>query len=300
MSFRLLVALLLTLVTVLVLPGAASGQFRLAAPEDCLSNPNCGVGLRQIYGVEITSAFVPLTVADAGVTALDDGLAEVAVAFSSSPAVSRPDVLTLRDDLGMVGEDHVVPVVRRAMLRSYGRRARDIRRRLEAAGRELSTLDLRRLNQQLEDGRLAAAVGAEFIDANGLGGEGHRKRGPRITIGYMDFAENAMLAHLYAEALHTQGYRARVRAIGGFRPEAVSALRRGRIDMWPGYSGSLREYLARGSKRSLGALLRRIGARPLRAAPAENKNLFVMKRDAAAQLGISKLSDLKAHWPAAG
>jgi glycine betaine/choline ABC-type transport system substrate-binding protein len=115
----------------------------------------------------------------------------------------------------------------------------------------------------------------------------------------MDFAENAMLAHLYAEALRTHGYRARVRAIGGFRPEAVSALRRGRIDLWPGYSGSLREYLARGSKRSLRALLRRIGARPLRAAPAENKNLFVMKRDAAAALGISKLSDLKAQMPAA-
>ena len=25
-----------------------------------------------------------------------------------------------------------------------------------------------------------------------------------------------------------------------------------------------------------------------------------MKRDVAAQLGVSKLSDLKAHWPAAG
>ena len=300
MSLRPLVALTLGLIAALLAPSAAAAQVRLAAPQDCLSNPNCGVGLREVYGIDVRAGFVPLTVADAGVTALDDGIAEVAVAFSSSPAVSRPDVVELRDDRNLIGEDHVVPVVRRGLLRRYGRRAGDIRRRLDDASRELSTLGLRSLNQQLEDGRLAAAVGAEYVDAHGLAGAGRHKRGPRITIGYQGFAENMMLAHLYAEALRTRGYRVRVRAVGGLRPAAIAALRKGRIDMWPGYSGSLREYLARGSRRGLAALLRRIGARPLRPAPAENKNVFVMKRDLAAQLGISKLSDLKAHWPAAG
>jgi len=300
MSLRPLVALLLGLIAVLSIPDAAWSQVRLAAPEDCLSNPYCGVGLREVYGVDVRAAFVPLTHADAGVTALDDGIAEVAVAFSSSPAISRPDVVELRDDRNLIGEDHVVPVVRRGMLRKYGRRARDIRRRLDDASRELSTLGLRRLNQHLEDGRLPAAVGAEFVDAHGLAGAGRRKRGPRITIGYQDFSENTMLAHLYAEALRTRGYRVRVRAAGGLRPAAVSALRQRRIDMWPGYSGSLREHLARGRSGGLATLLRRIGARPLRQARAENKNVFVMKRDVAARLGISRLSDLKAHWPAAG
>ena len=73
-----------------------------------------------------------------------------------------------------------------------------------------------------------------------------------------------MLAHLYAEALRTRGYRVRVRAVGGLRPAAVSALRKGRIDMWPGYSGSLREYLAAAAAAASAALLKRIGARPLR------------------------------------
>ena len=300
MSPRPLIALLLASIVALWVPDAASGQVRLAAPQDCLSNPNCGVGLRAAYGVDVRQVFVPLAVADAGVTALDDGIAEVAVAFSSSPAVSRPDVLELRDDRDLIGEDHIVPVIRRGLLRKYGRRARDIRRRLDDASRELNTLGLRRLNQQLEDGRLEAAVGAEFIDAHGLAGSGRRKPGPRITIGYQDFAENTMLAHLYAEALRTRGYRVRVRSAGGLRPAAVSALRKGRIDMWADYSGSLREHLARGSRRGLATLLRRIGARPLRLAAAENKNVFVMKRDVAAQLGVSKLSDLKAHWPPAG
>ena len=294
------VALAIALATVLVAPDLAGAQVRLAAPEDCLSNPNCGVGLEATYRADVSSVFVPLQVADAGITALDDDLADVAVAFSSDPGVSRPDILQLRDDRGMVGEDHVVPVIRRGLLGAYGRKARrDIRRRLDAASRELGTLDLRRLNQQLEDGQSPGAVGAEFIDDNGLGGDGGRKRGPRITVGYMGFAENAMLAHLYAEALRTRGYRVRVRAVGGLRPQAVSAMRRDRIDLWPGYSGSLREYLARGSTRKLGPLLRRIGARPLRLAPGENKNVFVMKRDRAAALGITTLSQAAAQWPAA-
>src|SRR5690348_17347214 len=73
----------------------------LAAPSDCLVNSACGVGFRSVYGLDARSAFTPPTVADAGVSALDDGLAEVAVAFSSDPQLSRPDVVTLTDDKHM-------------------------------------------------------------------------------------------------------------------------------------------------------------------------------------------------------
>src|SRR6187431_819640 len=101
---------------------AQAQQVRLAAPADCFVNPGCGVGLKSVYGLDARPAFVPLTVSDAGIGALDDGLAEVAVAFSSNPAVSRPDIVTLHDDKGMVFPDHVVPVVRRRLLRAYGTR----------------------------------------------------------------------------------------------------------------------------------------------------------------------------------
>ena len=110
---------------------AQAEQVRLAAPADCLVNPGCGVGLQSVYGLDATPAFVPLTVADAGIGALDDGLAEVAVALSSNPQLSRPDIVTLSDDRRMVYPDRVVPVVRRGLLRAYrARDARDIRRRL--------------------------------------------------------------------------------------------------------------------------------------------------------------------------
>src|SRR4051794_5574168 len=271
--------------------GAQTPQVRLAGSLNCPANVNCIPGLKRVYGMDPSSVFVPRRVADAGVQALDDGVAEVAVVFSSNPQLSRPDILTLRDDRHMVTTDHVVPVVRRSLLRRYGR---PLRRSLNTASRLLSTFELRGLNQKVIDGRLPQAVGGEFADANGLGGSGHRRHGPRITVGYQAFDENQTLAHLYAEALRGAGFRVRVRAVGGLRPETVTAFRRGRIDVWPGYNGSLLGYLG---GRSLKRALSRIGARPLERSPAQDRESFGMKRDVAARLGIRKLSDLKRYWP---
>jgi glycine betaine/choline ABC-type transport system substrate-binding protein len=275
---------------------AQAQQVRLAAPEDCLVNPGCGVGLKSVYGLDVKPSFVPLTIADSGIAALDDGTAEVAVAFSSNPQVSRPDIVTLRDDRRMVHSDRVVPVVRRNLLRAYGpQAARDIRRRLNAASALLTTLSLRGLNQALIDGRIPEAVGGEFVDANGLAIEGRPRRGPRIDIGFLAFAENETLAYLYAETLRTGGYRVRVRGVGGLRPEAVRRLRRGRIDMYPAYEGSLLRYLARPST-SLRRALARIGAVPMRRSRAQNHNVFVTKTDTAARLGLARISDLARYW----
>jgi glycine betaine/choline ABC-type transport system substrate-binding protein len=274
---------------------------RLAAPADCLSNPNCAPGLAEVYGVDVSSVLVPLTVADAGISALDDGLAEVAVAFSTNPQVSRPDILTLRDDRGLAGEDRLVPVARRGLLRAHGR---PLRRRLNAVSRLVTTLALRSLNQQVIDGRLPEAVGGEFVDANGLGAQRKRRPGRRIVLGHQDFAEAETVAYLYGAALRAAGYRVEVRSVRGFRAEAVRALRRGRINLYVAYSRSLTEYLDPGARipdgrvmRPLRRALEPLRSRPLAPAPGENRNLFVMKAAAARQLGIESISDLARHWP---
>jgi glycine betaine/choline ABC-type transport system substrate-binding protein len=245
-----------------------------------------------------------LTIADAGISALDDGVAEVAVAFSSNPQVSRPDIVTLRDDRAMIYPDRVVPVVRRRLLRGYGKAAVDIRRRLNAASSALTTLALRGLNQAVIDGRLPEAVGGEFIDANGLGGVSSRREGKRIVVGYMAFAENETLAHLYAEALRAGGFRVIVRPVGGLRPQAVAKLRSRKIDLYPAYDGSLLRYLVGTSparlKPGLTRTLARIGAEPLRLSRAQNRNVFVTKTDTASRLSLARISDLARYWQRAG
>jgi glycine betaine/choline ABC-type transport system substrate-binding protein len=295
------VLLAVALVVWLCAAPAHAQEVRLAAPWDCLVNPGCGVGLKSVYGLDVNPVLRALTVADAGVSALDDGLAEVAVAFSSNPQLSRPDIVSLRDDKHMVFEDHVVPVVRRGLLRAYGRTGgADIRRRLNAASAVLSTRGLRGLNQSVVDGRLPEAVGGEFVDANGLA-EGSRPRhGPRIDVGFMDFSEDETLAYLYAEVLRVAGYRVAVRSVGGLRPQAVAQLRRNRIDLYPAYDGSLLRYLVGTSparvKAGLRRTLARIDAEPMRLAPAADHNVFVMKNDVAARLGVRKISDLARYW----
>jgi osmoprotectant transport system substrate-binding protein len=143
-------------------------------------------------------------------------------------------------------------------------------------------------------------VGGEFAEANGFGVRG-RRHGPRVDVGYMDFAETQMLAYLYAETLRGSGFRVRVTPVGGLRPEAVSALRRGRIDLFVGYDGSLLRYLigtsASALKAGLTRTLARIGAVPMRVSRAQDRNVFVMKAGVAAQLGVVKLSDLRRYWP---
>ena len=273
---------------------------RLAAPSDCMTNANCGPGLQRAYGVDVSPFFVPLAVADAGISALDDGLAEVAVAFSSDPEVSRPDVKVLRDDKKMITPDPIVPVVRRKVLRAYGPR---LNRVLNRASAVLTTRALRALNQQVGDGRLPEAVGGEFVDANGLGGNGRHQHGPRITVGFQSFSENETLAYMYAEALRSAGYRVRVRSAGGLRAETLRALRRGKISLYPGYAGSLLAFTSGERpktlpriRRELQKALKRRGARAAKFAPGQNRNLFVTKRDTASRLGVATLSDVATLW----
>src|SRR3954463_733062 len=138
--------------------GAQTPQVRLAAGTDCPTNINCIPGFKRVYGIDPTGVFTALKVADAGLQALDDARAEVAVAFSSNPQLSRPDILTLTDDKHMISADHILPIVRTSMLRRYGP---GLKRRLNAASALLSTLELRGLNQRVIDGRLPEAVGGE-------------------------------------------------------------------------------------------------------------------------------------------
>ena len=232
----------------------------------------------------------------AGVGALDDGVAEVAVAFSSNPQVSRPDIVTLRDDRTMVYADRVVPVVRRGLLRAYGERgARDIRRRLNAASAALTTLALRGLNQAVIDGRLPEAVGGEFVDANGLGG-GAPHRGPArgSTSATWTSPRTRRSRTCTPRRCARAASACACAASAGCGREAVArAAARPRSTSIPAYDGSLLRYLVGTSPGAAGArgcerTLARIDAEPMRLSRAQDRNVFVTKTDTAARLGLAQ------------
>src|SRR4051794_17258403 len=215
-------------------PASGQGQpaVKLVAPADCLQNAGCGPGLRSVYKLDVRSVYVSLVVPDAGIAALDDGRGDVAVANSTDPRISRPDLVSLRDDRHMLGHENVQISIRKRILRgTYGLA---LRRRLDAATRVITTLGLRSVNRQVADGRLPEAVGAEFAESHGLVRDHKARKGKRIVIGHFDFDENTILANFFAEALRGDGFRVTVRPVG-LRPQASKDLRTGKIDMYSGY-----------------------------------------------------------------
>jgi glycine betaine/choline ABC-type transport system substrate-binding protein len=279
----------------------------LAAPGDCLTNPGCAPGLKRTYGVDVSSVLRPLDAAGAGVEALDQGLAQVAVVFSTNPEIARSDLLVLRDDKGMIGPENLVPVIRRGTLRALGpRRAREARRRLAAVSQVLTTGRLQDLNLALADGRDPEAVAGEFLETFRIAGGRPPARGPRIVIGHQDFDEQEIVASLYARALRAAGLRASAQRVGA-TGKLLERLRANRIQAFVAYTSTLLQTLEPGARPSRAgtaaalrrAVTRRLGARALEPAPGQNANAFVMKREAARAYGVRRLSDLTRRWPVA-
>ena len=204
----------------------------------------------------------------------------------------------------MVYPDRVVPVVRsRAAARVRPRGAREHPARLNAASAALSTLALRGLNQSVIDGRLPEAVGGEFVDANGLSAAARRAARP---------ADRRRLHGLRRE----RDARAPLRrgAARGRLPRARAQRRRAA----PGGGARLRATRStsippttarccatwsapprRGCRPGCARTLARIDAEPMRLSRAQDRNVFVMKTEAASRLGITKLSDLARYWQTA-
>lgn len=121
----------------------------------------------------------------------------------------------------------------------------------------------------------------------------------QLRIGSKKFTESVILAELAAQRLRAEGLGAEHRRdLGGSRV-LWAALLRGDIDVYPEYTGTLREELlpeARGGDAA--GLQRALAARGLRATASlgfENTYAIGMRAPRAATLGIASLSDLARH-----
>ena len=163
----------------------------------------------------------------------------------------------------MIGPDRVVPVVRsRRPARALRRRAATPPERGVAAAQHARPARA----QPAGDRRSAAGGGGRRVRRR------QRARRRREAQAWSRGSSSATRTSPRTRRSPTStprrcaraGYRVAVRSVGGLRRRAIAALRRGRIDLYPGYSGSLHEHLG---GRSLRRALARIGAEPLRALP---------------------------------
>ena len=143
-----------------------ASQLTFGGPPECPSRPFCLRGLEDVYGLKFKE-FIPLDVGGALTReALDGDVVDVALLFTTDPAIADPDLVALEDDRGLQPAENVTPLVRSAVVERLGP---DLARAVDAVSRKLTTESLRDLNAQVAvDGSDPARVAGEWLERAGL------------------------------------------------------------------------------------------------------------------------------------
>jgi osmoprotectant transport system substrate-binding protein len=136
----------------------------LGGPPECPTRPFCLLGLEGTYGLAFEE-FVPL---DAGGpltrAALDRGVIDVAVLFSTDPAID--DLVELADDRGLQPAENVTPLVRSSVVERWGAPLVEV---IDSVSRRLTTDSLRALNGALAaDESSPAGAASRWLKSEGI------------------------------------------------------------------------------------------------------------------------------------
>ena len=151
-------------------------------------------------------------------------------------------------------------------------------------------------------GRLAkvALILAVFVACGGESGGG----GDGITVGAVTFAENQIVAEMYAQVLEDAGVEVERRFNFPDRESLLPLLESGEVDLAPEYLASLLTALDPDAEPSsepaenvaeLDPLLEENGLQLLEASEANDTNAIVVAKPTATSLDLSTVSDLKPH-----
>ena len=138
--------------------------FVLGGPPECPTRPFCLLGLADTYGLSFKE-FVPLdTGGPLTRSALDQGVIDVAVLFSTDPAID--DLVELADDRGLQPAENVTPLVRGSVVTKWGAPLVEV---VDSVSERLTTQSLRALNGALaDDASTLADVAAHWLKSRGI------------------------------------------------------------------------------------------------------------------------------------
>jgi osmoprotectant transport system substrate-binding protein len=138
-----------------------AGDLGLAAPPEFKERPQGIPGLEKTYGVTFGS-FRPLT-GQGIVQALKNGQVDAANIFSTDPAISANEFVSLEDTKKLFGSQNIVPLAR-------ADRADEVKDALNAVSAKLTTEAIAQMLKQTDiDKKDPKAVAQEFLSANGFG-----------------------------------------------------------------------------------------------------------------------------------
>jgi osmoprotectant transport system substrate-binding protein len=98
---------------------AVAPRLVLGGPSECPQRPYCLPGLKRVYGIEFRR-FVALDSESQRVTALEQGVIDIAVTFSTDGRLATGAAVTLIDDKRLEPVESVAPVVSRRALDLHG------------------------------------------------------------------------------------------------------------------------------------------------------------------------------------
>jgi osmoprotectant transport system substrate-binding protein len=125
----------------------------LGGPPECPSRDFCLRGLQQVYRLQFAQ-FVPLASLAQEQTALEQGVIDVAVMFTTDGHLAEGALALLDDDLHLQPADNIVPVVSTRSRERYGERLTNA---LDAVSAQLTTKGLTFLNWRVDiDGKNTA------------------------------------------------------------------------------------------------------------------------------------------------
>ncbi|HWT94610.1 MAG TPA: glycine betaine ABC transporter substrate-binding protein [Solirubrobacteraceae bacterium] len=145
----------------------------------------------------------------------------------------------------------------------------------------------------------AARAAGDAVEAGGGGGSikpDPAHRGVRLTIGSKNFAEQYVLAEIYAQALRAAGFTVATKLDLGPERVAYKALKAGKVDAYPEYTGTAltsfygvaTEDVSRDPARSFASLrrlARRDGLVALPQTPFQNTFVVTSTKETGARLG---------------
>ena len=146
----------------------------------------------------------------------------------------------------------------------------------------------------------AAACGSGESDENGTDAGGDEPKGS-VTVGAVAFAENQIVAEMYAQVLENAGYDVERQLDLRARDILQPAMQDGEIDLAPEYTGSLLLFLDKnaevpsdgeGGVEANNELLADYEMTMLEASEANNTNGLYVTQDTADELGLATTSDL--------
>jgi osmoprotectant transport system permease protein len=146
---------------------------------------------------------------------------------------------------------------------------------------------------------LALALAACAPDDAPAPASGSAPAGPLVRIGSKTFTESIVLGEIAAAVLRDAGFAVEQRRGLGGTQVVWNALRRGEIDVYPEYTGTLEQEMFAGrGVRGVPALREALGAEEVALGALlgfEDGYALGMKEALAARLGIRTISDLRAH-----